>query len=124
MAAVGADVDLRAASDMVRRVVAAAPHSDADADELRSRLAGADTAATALVSDASAALDDARLAVSDARSGTPPSSRPDCEPSATWTTRSSPPAPWIAGQVSDVLRTATRTRDRPAGHSRRTRRRR
>lgn len=105
MAAVGADVDLRAASDMVRRVVAAAPHSDADADELRSRLAGADTAATALVSDASAALDDARLAVSDARSGTPP-------------------APWIAGQVSDVLRTATRTRDRPAGRSRRTRRRR
>ncbi len=69
MAAIAADVDLRAAGDAVRRVVAAAPDSDVDADALRRRLAEADTASAALVADATTALGEARLAVAAARSG-------------------------------------------------------
>ncbi len=69
VAAIGADVALRVASDAVRRAVATAPDADADAGALRSRLADAELASAALVSDARAALAEARLAAADARSG-------------------------------------------------------
>ena len=68
LAAIGADLGLRSASEPARRAVAAAPATDMDADALRRQLADADAARSALIVDATTALDDARAAVSGVRS--------------------------------------------------------